>query len=324
MQTRILFSLLIIFCTAANAQNLSGIPAAFVDIGVGARPAAIGGAFTALANDASAVFWNPAGLTRLENKSLLLTRADHFDIIPYNAVAVGLPLGDGNIHAFGAGLIYSGDEQMHETVLLWSYGVAVSDLVGFLPGETLLGLNFKWQSARFGNNTIDPSAYPLFDPAEIAAAQSEQVRGSASGFGFDMGLLFQPSSSLRYGLMWRNLGNTVKWDNGEEKYNEGVPGAVVLAAAFVTPGKISVSVDWERSMSGGANQLRFGSEKAFWQRIVLRGGIGQTLEAEQTRNYALGAGLMQDFGGVFSLALDYAYQMHPIANTQRLSVGLRF
>ena len=38
----------------------------WLDIPIGARPAALGGAFTALANDASSYFWNPAGLAWTE------------------------------------------------------------------------------------------------------------------------------------------------------------------------------------------------------------------------------------------------------------------
>ena len=41
--------------------------AAFLDIPVGAGPAAMGSAYTALANDAYAATWNPAGLGTLES-----------------------------------------------------------------------------------------------------------------------------------------------------------------------------------------------------------------------------------------------------------------
>src|SRR5215468_8588160 len=38
----------------------------FLKIGIGARAAGMGGAFVAVADDPSAVFWNPAGLARLD------------------------------------------------------------------------------------------------------------------------------------------------------------------------------------------------------------------------------------------------------------------
>ena len=42
-------------------------------MGIGARAMSMGGAFTALADDASAVFWNPAGLAQLTDNQLFLS-----------------------------------------------------------------------------------------------------------------------------------------------------------------------------------------------------------------------------------------------------------
>ncbi|MBU1680098.1 MAG: hypothetical protein KKD86_14825, partial [Bacteroidetes bacterium] len=63
MKTKIfLLSLVfILFNGALHAQDLSGIPGAFVDIGFGAKPVAMGGAFVGLANDVNSIIWNPAG-----------------------------------------------------------------------------------------------------------------------------------------------------------------------------------------------------------------------------------------------------------------------
>ena len=38
----------------------------------GAKPLGLGGAFTAIANDASAVYWNVAGMTQLSGTNFLL------------------------------------------------------------------------------------------------------------------------------------------------------------------------------------------------------------------------------------------------------------
>ncbi len=42
-------------------------------MGIGARAIGLGGAFVAIADDASAVFWNPAGLTHMETSQLLFS-----------------------------------------------------------------------------------------------------------------------------------------------------------------------------------------------------------------------------------------------------------
>ena len=47
-----------------------GVPGAFLRLGVGARPLGLGNAFVAIAGDASATYWNPAGLTKLKRIEL--------------------------------------------------------------------------------------------------------------------------------------------------------------------------------------------------------------------------------------------------------------
>ncbi len=52
----------------------SGISTAqFLKIGVGSRAAGLGEAFVALSDDASALYWNPAGITQFENNQILFS-----------------------------------------------------------------------------------------------------------------------------------------------------------------------------------------------------------------------------------------------------------
>ena len=60
----LLFSFLI-FPTKLWGAADAGAPGSFLNFGTGARSQAMGSAFTALCDDASAIYWNPAGLSRL-------------------------------------------------------------------------------------------------------------------------------------------------------------------------------------------------------------------------------------------------------------------
>ncbi|MFQ5770148.1 MAG: hypothetical protein ACE5HX_06410 [bacterium] len=53
--------------------------AEFLRIGVGARALGMGGAYVALANDGTAVFWNPAGLAQINALQLSFTHAPMFN-----------------------------------------------------------------------------------------------------------------------------------------------------------------------------------------------------------------------------------------------------
>jgi len=75
--TASIFLLLIISPSLSNAQNYTDALRPFVGLrGMGARALALGGAYTAVSNDYSATFWNPAGLTQL-NKSSFYTSIGH-------------------------------------------------------------------------------------------------------------------------------------------------------------------------------------------------------------------------------------------------------
>jgi len=47
--------------------------AQFLKIGVGARASALGDAFVAIANDVSALYWNPAGLVQFKNDEIIFS-----------------------------------------------------------------------------------------------------------------------------------------------------------------------------------------------------------------------------------------------------------
>ena len=55
---------------SSSVSNVGTTAAAFLNIGVGSRANAMGGAFTAMADDATALYWNPAGLANLEMSEL--------------------------------------------------------------------------------------------------------------------------------------------------------------------------------------------------------------------------------------------------------------
>jgi hypothetical protein len=68
----------------------------FLNIGAGARGLAMGGAQIASANDATAGYWNPAGLVNVKDyPSLSLMHAEYFaGIGKYDYASMAIPLAD--------------------------------------------------------------------------------------------------------------------------------------------------------------------------------------------------------------------------------------
>lgn len=65
---------------------------AMLEIGVGARAEALGGAFVAIADDPSALYWNPAGITNIPTLSLQATKTNWLVDTEFNTVDLVVPL----------------------------------------------------------------------------------------------------------------------------------------------------------------------------------------------------------------------------------------
>jgi hypothetical protein len=69
----LLFFCLVLGNTAHGEVDFDHLNGADLGMGIGARAISMGGAFTAICDDVSAVFWNPAGLTQLEDNQTFLS-----------------------------------------------------------------------------------------------------------------------------------------------------------------------------------------------------------------------------------------------------------
>ena len=63
---------------SSPAGAVDKFAAEFLKIGIGARALGMGGAFVSVADDASAAYWNPAGLVQLEEREAMLMGASQF------------------------------------------------------------------------------------------------------------------------------------------------------------------------------------------------------------------------------------------------------
>ena len=65
----------------------------FLSIGVGGRALGMGSAYTAVANDVTAGYWNPAGLSKVEFPEIILMHDQRYgDIVNYNYGAAAMKL----------------------------------------------------------------------------------------------------------------------------------------------------------------------------------------------------------------------------------------
>lgn len=305
------------------SQDVSGIPGAFVDIGVGARPLGMGGAYTAMIAQPNAMFWNPASLARLPQKGVDFSYVNQLGLIPYTAFSGGLSLA--GIHSLGLGILASGDEQLKETTILLNYAISLEDVTPSWMSELFLGINLKYHLANFGRGGFDPAKYPLFSDQDLAAGEAAYVSGAASGWGLDLGLIYRVGPRVFIGMAAKDLVSNISWNNEQESYSEGLPARLTMGLSYFVQSTFLVTLDYEHYLNSEAPvRMRAGVEKIILGALALRGGMGQTLAAESRRDYAIGTGFALKMEQVGQLNVDYAYQLHPLANMHRFSVGVRF
>ncbi len=80
--------------TAANFTNVGAAGSVFTKMGIGARAAGMAGAYSALADDVSALYWNPAGIANLPGVNVAASTTLWFANVTENFVGVTLPVSD--------------------------------------------------------------------------------------------------------------------------------------------------------------------------------------------------------------------------------------
>ena len=309
---------LLILCTG-------GAVAAFNDIGVGARPLGMGGAFVALADDGNAASYNAAGLGYIDTAHLSMTTAQRFrGLINYNHIGGVLPLR--SVGSFGAsiGILSEDSEVYREQTITISYGKT------FLQ-KFALGFNLKSFSNRFAKNNESVTAH-LNNNSQFFA------HTSAADFSFDLGMLANPVVGLTLGLSAENLfpANVSVSEVGEDLVprNIRVGLAYRLAAIAATTKQEALREVlksglglFEVTFRDGDRQIHAGAELWLNRMIGVRAGYSLRSGVNRATGIALGGSVKLPVAAL-RLQLDYAFQIVTgiLADntTQRFSLNLTF
>ncbi len=292
-------SLLIIpFLLALTGSATGGGTTAmdFLRMGVSARSAATGEAFSAVSDGPVSSYYNPAGLSRTENFQIAGMHSEWFQDLRYEYLGLALPVGRrggvgvsfsyltfGSIRGFSETDQPLGDISAYDMAAALSYGHGLTD-------DLSLGLGIKTVGEKLDNV-------------------------EAFGFAADVGIQFRMNRFLT-GVSVTNMGPSMKYEISSSPLPTTVNAGISYCPfssdlAFM----IGSEIPFKGKPSFGA-----GLEYSYNNLMVLRGGYSTESD------FGGGSGL--SFGGGINLSshsLDYAYRFNGVMGaTHQISFIFRF
>jgi hypothetical protein len=247
----VLLSLLLSAAPAAAQDESGGAPGSWLSQYVTARTMGLGGAFVAVADEASTAVWNPAGLAQLVPNELRFETARLFEDTSVNALNFAVP---GNkLPSFGLSIVYLNSGNFERTN-------SMNDPLGtFSEGETAYILSM----AKNLNTRLALGAN-----AKLVRQSVEDFAGN--GFGFDIGGIYCLTPSIKVGASVLNLGGpSITLRDSKEtypiEYRAGFSAAVLRGRGLLT-----AELD---QADGPGTRIRAGTEYWVQNSIGLRVGM---------------------------------------------------
>jgi len=302
----IMILLITIPASAGGVKKIAQTGMKWLSIPVGSRASALGSAYTALANDVSAIFWNPAGLAFAEGRHILLSQNKWIADITINAGALVYNAEDwgvfgasfatvdwGVIHgtqraATSAGFIETGDVAPTD----WTIGISYSRRIS---NQFAFGGHIKYVHEKLG------------ETLEGTFADPETYTAEMSLIAFDFGTLYYTGfKDLRFGMSLQNFSQEKSYRTESFPlpltFKFGIAMNVLNLWMAPQDHHFTVAIDaiHPRDYS---ERLHLGCEYSFKNLLFLRGGYKANYDEE---NLTFGAGFLFNISGM-GVGFDYGY-----------------
>ncbi|MGM0568730.1 MAG: PorV/PorQ family protein [Elusimicrobiota bacterium] len=269
-----------------------GMPGAFLSWGAGARSLGMGKAFVSVADDASAAYWNPAGLSGLSRTELTALHTVLWAGTVYDFVSYVQPTDRGGTFGFTGTRLFLGglegrDNNNRRTRTFEdaqsAYGVSYGQRV---LDNLSVGGGFKRMTHTLDHHT-------------------------SGNYTMDLGVLYSPMEDMRLGMNIHNLFAVQFGDKSEST----LPMNLRMGASYTfLRDRLTLALDAATSIHGWSMGMPLfaGMEYKATDFLDLRFGI----DSEEI-NIGFGA-IYEDYG------LDYAYAAHDLGGSHRVSATVKF
>lgn len=232
---RIVMMLVILASTglALTAEMDNNHLAAWMRMGLGARALAMGGAGSASVDNVTASYWNPAALARMNNIEVDFMAAEN--------------MGADRRFYFGA----LGMKFKYGSVALYWINAGVTDIAGYDETGTYTG-DFDNTESAYGLSYATPPWKVKFGFS--AKVYNSEMEDSESGFGLDVGMLWDVNQYMAFSMMVRDAYAKI----GEAE----VPTQYVVGAAFYPFDGVTLTADMRKEKKSDQTEVGMGAE--YW------------------------------------------------------------
>jgi long-subunit fatty acid transport protein len=327
-----------------RSQKVGTSSLQFLKVMPTARATAMGDAYVSLAGGADAVFWNPAGLTKIESPEFTTTLTMWLFDTKQFALAYGLPMGDWG--TAGVQFQYIDYGRMEETradavdLIMPPNGQPFfnAGLTGrsFTPYSYLIGLSYAKSftdkfSAAFSAKYAMESLWTdqVITIVNPVTGEETQYKTYADVLLFDFGMLYNTGfRSVQIGVGVQNFGGQVKFADVAHPaplaFRLGVSANLFGREGLLFQDNINrFTVAYDLFQPNDyRQQMHMGAEYCFSEIVSLRAGYKFDYDSE---GLTFGAGVKTDLSG-WPISVDYSYgKMSEYLNTaHRISLGVQF
>ncbi len=246
-------------------------------LGQSPRGAGMGEAFTALVDDATALYWNCAGLGKTDEYSISFTHHSAFAGTTDEILQFALPMNRGRL---GLGLLYSATPGIE----LWDKNNQLIDT--FSVWDAVLALGF---GIPLGKN--------YYLGAGFKGCYQDFYTTRGYGAGFDIGFSAQPLSFIQTGIALRNFG-ALKYISLEP-----LPAEIAIGIAYAAQ-KFKSAIDGVYPFDRRLN-FRLGIEYLPFKEVSLR--VGYRTGPVDLKSLGLFNGITAGIGiNLTNLTIDYS------------------
>jgi len=298
-------------------QRAGTAMAQFLKIGVGGRAVGMGESFVAVSDDATALYWNPAGIAQMEGDELVLSHVNWPVDVQHDFFGYVHRLG--NVNFVGVSLTSLHTDDLEETTEFQPYGTG--NFVSF--GDFAMGLTFARQMTdRFSVGVT--VKYIEETLAELSARNILVDFGTYYWTGF---------GSSRFAVSVVNFGTNIS-PSGTVTFRDGTRASsfqdfspptifrIGFATEFIENPQHKVTAAFQLNHpNDNAENINLGME--YWWRgaLALRGGYRVNVDEE---SLTFGGGVAVPLN-IFKLNLDFAYSdFGRLGNASRISANLKF